>query len=806
MRSLLFNGRGVKSAKDRLACLTVFLLISCFAFAQSTSPVPWIATPLVPGVVTPGSPSFTLTVNGANFVSGSVVYWNGSSLPTTFVSGSQLFAQIPASDVATATSGSVTVHNPSAPASNAAVLLVTTAVAAPSFGSSEISQQYYRPGMMVGDINGDGFVDIAINGNQYIGIVLGNGDGSFQPAVNYAIPGSTYAGFGEAMGDFNNDGTLDVAVDCFTPCKNVDVFLSNPDGTLQLPIQELFNVQYDTAAVGDFNRDGKLDLAVNPYGADFAVGLGILQGNGDGTFSAPISLNVPNNGAFSVAVGDFNRDGILDIAVGNDPEIGGSPAILIYFGNGDGAFASSVSYPLGTGAMLIAVGDLNGDGYADLVWIDRNLINTFWVMLNKGDGTFAAPVEYNGPNQNSEFASLALGDFNGDGKLDVAVRDVECTGGCIEIFNGNGDGTLQPPNVYGFRLNSNGFYSGQMEVGDFNHDGRLDIATPTGNAPVAMIQTSGPAPTITPGSLNFGSEAVGSQGQPLSILLYQSGNTTISIDSVSTTGDFQIYYFAQCVLIPETIQPCGALLSFRPTQAGTRTGTLQINSSGGTQYASLVGVGITGTVGVTVAPTSISYATQVVKTLSAYQSVVITNTGTGTLNLTSISLTGAAAGDFVLVNEDCGASIAPGANCFVEIGFKPTVRGVRSAALSIVDNASNSPQTVPLTGVGSSDSLSASSLSFGSVAVETSSSLTVSLTNAGGNPISISQTGIVGLDKQDYSEINTCGTSLPPQRSCTFTVTFTPTTKGPRKASLAFTSNGTGKNAVTTVPLSGTGM
>jgi FG-GAP-like repeat/Abnormal spindle-like microcephaly-assoc'd, ASPM-SPD-2-Hydin len=797
-----FSFRPDSAITTRRAVHALLAVVLCCSstLARGSTPAPQIANPLVPMTVRPGSASFSLTVNGTGFVADSTVYWNGSFRTTTFVSNSQLIAAIPASDVAGATSGSVTVHNPGGTVSNAALLLVTNPTSTLAFGAAEIPQTVtqvtFNWGIMGGDFDDDGLSDIAINQSAYLEIMRGNGDGTFQFPVNYPI-GSTEAD-GQVMGDFNNDGTLDFVISSDFPLS-LDTFLSNPDGTIQLPL-EAAGIGFNNGVTGDFNGDGILDLAVTATG-----GIGIMLGKGDGTFAAMTILPLPNN-PNSVGVGDFNRDGILDLAAGSADPGGGSHSIVsVLFGRADGSFAPHVDYAFGRYPYGMAIGDLNGDGYPDIAIIDDGLYNTFDILLNNGDGSFAPAVAYTAEAEN--FSSIAAGDVNGDGKLDIVLlNSTYCLNNCLQILLGNGDGTLQPVMVFGNRQDRAGLGPGPMALADFNRDGKLDIVSPTGNGPYVFIQTAGPAPTLVPGSLSFASQAVGTQSPVLGVSMFQPGSTTITVNSVTTTGDFQVYEGGgSCVLLPGNSGACGFSITFLPTTTGTRTGSAVINSTGGTQYVSLVGAGITGTVGVTVAPSSLSFATQLVKTLSPYQGVVITNTGTATLNLTSTALIGPAAGDFVLNNGNCGATIAPGGSCIVEIGFKPTVRGVRTASLSVVDNASNSPQTVALSGVGTSNSLSASLLNFGSVTVGTTGSLTVTLTNVGGKATAISSVGVLGFNKADFSQTNNCGSSLAAMANCTFRVTFMPAVTGSRKASLAFTSDGTGRNAVTTVGLAGTG-
>ena len=235
--------------------------MSSRAFAAE-NPVPLINQPLVPDATAPGGQGFTLTVHGTGFVSGAVVKWNGSSLATTFVSDSQLRASVPASDIAAASTASVTVVNPTPGGgmSNVMFFEVTPsssliALNAPSaFGAGTTPYS-----VAVGDFNGDGKLDLAVanEGSDNVSILLGNGDGTFQAAVDYGAgtdPDSV------AVGDFNGDGKLDLVV-ANDDSNNVSILLGNGDGTFQAAVNYGVSAP-SSVAVGDFNGDGKLDLAV----------------------------------------------------------------------------------------------------------------------------------------------------------------------------------------------------------------------------------------------------------------------------------------------------------------------------------------------------------------------------------------------------------------------------------------------------------------------------------------------------------------------------------------------------------------
>lgn len=203
--------------------------------------------------------------------------------------------------------------------------------------------------------------------------------------------------------------------------------------------------QADSVVVGDFNGDGRLDLAVANSGSG---DVSILLGRGDGTFQSPVHYAAGQGPDSQVAVGDFNGDGELDLVVSNS----GSNNVSVLLGNGDGSFRATTSYDVGRNPSSVAVADVNGDGKLDLVVSNQNCSHsggpcaqgTVSVLLGNGDGTFQPHKDFAAgrvPNW------VAVGDFNGDGKLDLAVVNGQGNGGpsTVSILLGNGDGTFQVP-------------------------------------------------------------------------------------------------------------------------------------------------------------------------------------------------------------------------------------------------------------------------------------------------------------------------------------------------------------------------
>jgi FG-GAP-like repeat/Bacterial Ig-like domain (group 3)/FG-GAP repeat len=354
----------------------------------------------------------------------------------------------------------------------------------------------------IADLDGDGKPDLVVTNDCItgtgcedgaVGVSLGNGDGTFQPAVTYSS-GGTYASW-VAVGDVNGDGKPDLIVTNYYGSEGypypstVSVLLGNGDGTFQpAVIYSSGGNGADSVAVADVNGDGKLDLLVanecaTNINGDCSVfnqngpgAVGVLLGNGDGTFQAPVSYDSSGYLTKSIAVGDVNGDGKLDLILANlclsgtdCPPYNLDPGgVSVLLGNGDGTFQPAAGYSSGEDfAGSVAVGDVNGDGKLDLVV--ANEWSGVDVLLGNGDGTFQSPVSYSV----YEPLSVVIGDVNGDGKPDLVVSTTcfYCVTSVI-VLPGNGDGTFQPA----VSFNSGGYLdSYSVAIGDVNLDGKPDI-------------------------------------------------------------------------------------------------------------------------------------------------------------------------------------------------------------------------------------------------------------------------------------------------------------------------------------------
>jgi hypothetical protein len=386
-----------------------------------------------------------------------------------------------------------------------------------------------------GDFNNDGVPDLVTlddNGNTAgVGIMLGNGDGTFGPVASISTFSCTLEG-GIVTGDFNHDGNLDFAVvsgtaggDCNFNPGTLSIFLGNGAGgfTLKASYSELGPPANNEVAGGlvtaDLRGDGHLDLlALDPNN-----GVDVFLGNGDGTFQAPTAIAIPSPGASGAeTVGDVNNDGKPDLLVVSQNSGDG---LYVLLGNGNGTFQSPVFYQQGSnsGAMAVAVGQLIKDDHGDVV---MGTGNGAYVYINNGNGTFKTPVLYgpswinsivitdiNGDKKNdlvvSSYSSSAVwtmlgngkggftagesfatdgypdnvvvADFNGDKRLDFAVSN--SAGEWVTVGLGNGDGTFRSSQSYGYTWSGT---VAQIATADMNNDGNLDIVEAGGGTGVGI--------------------------------------------------------------------------------------------------------------------------------------------------------------------------------------------------------------------------------------------------------------------------------------------------------------------------------
>ncbi len=397
----------------------------------------------------------------------------------------------------------------------------------------------------------------------------------------------------------------------------------------------------------------------------------------------------------------------MDLAVSD----GDTLAVLL--GNGDGTFQNPKSYNCGGQSGCIeafAVGDFNGDGELDVAGAGFQGLSVF---LGNGDGSFQPNILTLSSVQGQ--SGLSVGDFNQDGKLDVAFWN--------GIAIGNGDGTFQSP-VF------NGFSPSATLVGDFNSDGVPDVLINTqaaGGVPFLNLLFSAPQISLQPVALNFTAMEVGVTSLAQDVMVTNIGNVPLKITSVAANGDYSQTNTCGRAITAGT--HCTVSVTFKPTATGRRTGSIILtdNASSALQGLTLNGSAVAPYVGLS--PGSVTFGGQSIGTTSSAQMVKLSNMGNVPIVISSI----ATEGDFAQTNT-CGTGMASGSSCTIQVTFTPTANGTRNGELTVSDSDPSSPQTITLNGSGPDFTLAlhSGSSSSASVSAGESASYTLSVAGVGG--------------------------------------------------------------------------
>ena len=663
-----------------------------------------------------------------------------------------------------------------------------------TFGTPVDTTLAAQPGtIQSADFNGDGKLDLLVtNLSTSVSVLLGNGDGTFQAALNSTPVMADFSSIGSAaIADFNHDGRLDV-VFCGISTQIWEL-PGNGDGTFQTAVETLapLPLQATRLAVADLNGDGNPDLVVT----DLNGSVQAFTGNGDGTFSPGESFVPSYVGA--TTVGDFNNDGVPDVALaGPGPAVGFNIAgVSVVLGTGDGTLvlATPHTIPIGSTDRFTTVisGDFDGDGLPDLVgYFSPNSVQPglegVGVLLSS-TGLQTAKVT-NLTSQQSippSYAAVAA-DFNGDGKLDMAV-------GSGAVLLGKGDGTFQPEVDYPLGV--------PLAVGDFNNDGKPDlIGVNSGSSTVSVLLgkgdgTFGFAMNSPAGNVGIaGGLAVGDFNQDGKLDAVALTSSGFSVLLGNGDGTFQMPMISGFGLNP------------------TFVAAADMNGDGKLDLV------ITNSSGANSSPDAVSVLLG--KGDGTFQTPITVNTGNGISWLLVSDINADGKPDVVIGNSSRDVSILVGnGDGTLQVPLASFATGAYGpiAAADFNGDGSVDLAAAPFNGgplntiyvllndsSGRAASLAPATIAFGTQTVGgTSSAQSVTLKNRGTSAITIKTVTFSGPQSADFHQTNTCGTSLAATATCSVSITFSPSAAGSRTASLLIVDDAF--NTPQTAALSGTG-
>jgi trimeric autotransporter adhesin len=677
------------------------------------------------------------------------------------------------------------------------VVLLSLATAARSdtmSGVSSKASQGPNDSVQWSQLGADGTILASSVGSTSVGgvaVTVGlTGPNSIASAVCAASPTCSWSGTGFAAGD-EVIWTSDAAAGGNGPLTLTFGTSVSAAGAL-IQADEPGQFSAEIQAFNGATLLGSFTVTSNTNGD--AVYIGILDKTGANITSVTFSLTACGSADTNCVLSDF----AVDTVFLNVPS-GSFGLSLTLAGTGAGSVSSS---PAGITCPSTCSANFTSGTVVTLT-ATAAAGSTFagWSGACSGTGTcsvtMTAAKAVKATFNASTFALTVTEAGTGSGSVSSSPAGITCPSTCSANFTSGTVVTLTATAAAGSTFAG---WSGACSGA-----GTCSVTMTAAKAVTATFNSSGsPAVTLTPTSLNFGAVATGVTSPVKSVTLKNSGKATLTITAITITGtnsgDFP--ETSTCTSSLAAGKTCLIKVQFKPSATGARSASVSItdNAAGSPQQVPLSGTGTTAKL----SPTPLGFGTLAVGLTSAVKKVTLTNVGTTALTISSIAVTGAEAADFPETATTCGSSLAAAASCTVSLTFKPSATGARSANLTVTDNASGSPQQVPLSGTGTTAELTPTSLSFGSVKVGTTSAAkTVTLKNVGTTAITITSIAISGAEAGDFGETQTCGSSLAASASCTISVTFKPTTTGTRSATLKVTDNAAGSPQ--NVSLTGTG-
>jgi len=604
--------------------------------------------------------------------------------------------------------------------------------------------------MDVTDIDGDGNLDLVVgtgqsgiylpptNGLGIIMILMGNGDGTFRgaPVYPHAAGGGLHGAF--AAGDFNNDGNIDVLSIASQQGGGLLLLTGNGKGTLT---PQTINTSVGTSfvAAADINGDGKLDAVTLTSTTDNSgnvnLALVTLKGNGDGTFATPVSYPVgtpsPNGFFPDLALGDTRATGKPDAVLYENG------SLYLLENNGTGTFATPVLVDTENGFQALAVADVNGDGNADIVAVTSTPVNpttttnSLLVYLSQGNGTFAAPVTV--AASLTDAADMIVADVNKDGKPDIVLLTSNSNTGVSSLtsYLGHGDGTFST----GVNSTLVGFGPDSLAVADVNGDGNPDmlIGACCGNTLASIAFGNGDGTFAANYGISIGQSttAVGfadlnNDGRP-DLLLATNGNLVTSLNEFGS---------ASTTLAPTTTTLTLSPTAPTPGQSVTFTATLAPTTGSGSPTGTVTF--LDGTTAIGTGSLAAGVATFSTASLSVGTHNIIAAYGGDTANAASssspvvVTITAAPAGDFSIALSPATGSVSPGASATSTITITPSGGFSQAISLACSGLPANSTCTFSPTSVTPNGTATSTSTLTIATDVKTASLSTKPLRTPGG--------------------------------------------------------------------------
>jgi hypothetical protein len=652
--------------------------------------------------------------------------------------------------------------------------------------------------------------------------------GSADAFVTELNPSGSAIVYSTYLGGSGYDSAMGIAVDSSGDAYVTGVTFSTNFPTMN-PLQPAFGGGSRDAFVAQLNPSGSA-LVYSTYlgGSSDDVGSGIaVDSSGDAYVAGnTASANFPiTNGAFQPTFG-----GVIDAfvaklnstgsALGYSTYLGGSIydyGVGIAVDNSGDAYVTgttcSTNFPTTAGAFQPTYGGgacQSGDAFvAQLNPAGSALVYSTYLGGSSPDVGFGIAVDSSGNAYVTGFTystnfptMLPLQPANA-GSSDAFLTKLNPSGSAL-VYSTYLGGSVDEGGL-GIAVDSSGnaYLAGYTDSTNFPITNGAFQPTFGGvlDAFVAKIAKPSVRVTLAPPKLDFGNQTIGITSDPRHSTLTNTGELVLTITSIKVTG-LNSSDFAEKDNCGASIPPHGSCkinVTFTPSSTGTRTAAVSItdNAPDSPQTLPLSGVGVLPAV--TFSPASLTFPTQLIFTSSKPKPVTLTNHGLGILLISKIAV----ASPFRQTNN-CPSSVAPGAKCTISVKFDPGNKGVFHGAVSVTDNAPDSPQKVPLTGTGTFVQLAPPKLKFGTQPVGTRSGRRrITLTNKGDSAVNITGISITGADARDFFETNNCGNSVPSGASCLIQVTFKPLTKGKKTASVEVKDDGGGSPQK--VALSGTG-